>query len=535
MNDEIDDNIEYHIKHRQTIEAIAKALPPSVVKQALGHIPRAQQALLFKECPSLSELAHAALFTNLLLESRDRVDRLMECHPDPATIAGYVEFLSIPGALGPKAHEYISKLIQLAFYLQKLKVGLRDTLESEQYIPDPPQGHRIRTLIVGEQHPREKDVAMAPVIKLSELDRFPYLTQLHWYPVDPRIGSVQYVFKHINHRYPTLKYLQLPWSDYLDQTPWQCLPAFHNLKHLTFRFTHDSQINVTEFVKCLRVFYERGMDVQVGSGCAIEIARWLDQMYTEVYNQSITNGWRADEMLRWVIQNNRRYHLLKLTELSPPDMKRAMFEAIRHLNCSDGTGIGMEIDLIYGELPDILKRNLRYLRLQVNALNINANQIPTILQSNPRLASLVVAQHVIHHGGSYDGNCTFNRIPLLPKQDVARHSGQRSTLPGFELKYILRRDSDTGKISQQWRWYPRVRRGQRLVATELTQLNVFDISEADWTDQLRDRLYKWENEVKGWFDMSPRLMSIVKVLNTDRNKFGRLEKYWCTCNEKEYS
>ena len=533
MNDGDDDKA-YHFERRQTIETLARVLPDNVIKQAFGHVPRAVQALYYKQCPSLSKLAHSALFTHLILETPERVDRLMQCYPVPDTIAGYVEYLEIPGALRPGAREYITKLIQLSLNINKLKVGLRDTDDDKQYIVDPATPHRIRTLIVGGAHEnRDSDIVKAPVIKLSELDRFPNLTTLHWWPVDPRLGSVQHLLREFDRRYPDLKFLLVPWSDNLDATPWCCPPRFPNLKHLTFRFNHHSQINVTEFVKCLRFYYERGIDVQIGSGCGMEIAKWLDKMYYEIYQQSITKGWAADDMFRWVIQNNYRWHLLKLTDLKLPSMKQALYEAIRRVDCSDGGGLRIEVDLTHGELPDILKRNVEHLRLQIPQKNIHPNRIREILTLNPRLKVLFIAMHIVHHGGSYDGNCTVNKIPLIPKQDVARHSGQRCTIPGFELKYALRR-RDEAPISQIWRWYNHDRRG-RHVAKHLPQLNVFDIAEADWTDQLRERYYKWENEIKGWFDLNKRLLSIAIILNTDVNKFGTMEAYWCSCNEKEYS
>jgi hypothetical protein len=313
--------------------------------------------------------------------------------------------------------------------------------------------------------------------------------------------------------------------------------VFTKLKHLTIRFNHYSQVSLPEFVKCLRVFYHRGLPVKIGSGCAIETVKWLDDMYHEVYRQEVAMGYAPDKMLGWLIQNNCKWHLLKLTDLPSKDMIHAMHDGIRHVKGSEHQLLRMEIDLNHGPLPDfLLTGNLEYLRLQVNAQNIDPRRIQQIVSANPKLRKLIVGQHVVHHGGSYDGNCTFNKVPLIPKQDVARHSGNRSTLPGFELKFLVTRDTDfPHKIGKLWRWYHARGRGRNRSARDLFDLNVFDIPASEWTEALLGRLQKWENEIKGWLDLCPKLESIVIVLNTDQNKFGRMETYWCTCNEKEYS
>lgn len=529
-----DDETEFHLKHRRTIDAIAHTLPDNVLKQVLGYVPRAQQYLLLTKCRPLSIIAHASLYSHLKLENRERVDRLMACRPNPDEVAPDVEFLEIPGSLLSPAREYIARLIQRAGNLEKLKVGYRDSNDSNlKFIPDPPEHHHIRTLIVGE-HSRDPLTDRDRLIHLSELSRFPYLTQLHWCPIDVRIGSVQSVFATIHHYCRHLNFLQMPWSNRLDKTPWESLPSFENLRRLTIRFEHNSQIDLIDFVKFLRMFYERNVAVQVGSGCAVETVKWLQDLYFEVFCQELNTGYPPHEMLRWIIQNNRG-HLLKLTDLPSPAMRQAMYDAIRQVDCSDGDGLRIEIDLTYGELPDILRRNLRYLRLQVNRQNVSPNHIPEIIRSNPRMTSIIVAKHVVHHGGSYDGNCTHTKVPLIPRQNVARHSGQRSTVPGFELKYRLRRDENG--ISQIWRSYPSARRGPPPLKSDLTKLNVFGVSnfvEQEWSEPLLKRLHAWENEIKGWFDLSSKLMSIGIVLNTDQNKFGRVEKYWCTCNENDH-
>lgn len=463
----------------------------------------------------------------------------MACHPDPDKIAGDIESLEIPGALASPAREYIARLVQRAPYLERLKVGRQDSNDPNiLYIPDPAPTHQVRTLIVGE-HSRVLITDKDRIIELSELMRFPCLTQLHWYPIDPRIGSVQHVITTIYHLCPYLKFLQVPWSNRLDKTPWDALPMFPHLKHITFRFDHDSKISMREFIQCLREFYIRDIPVKVGSGCAVETRKWLNDMYEEIFVHEYKNGFSPEKLLRWVIQHNRG-HLLKLTEI-PSDMKEAMYEAIRNLDCSDGEGLRLEVDLTPDEIPKILKQNLRYLRQQVNRQKINPAYIPEILECNPNLRSVIVAVHVVHHGASYDGDCTYNKVPLIPGQDEARKSGgaQRFTIPAFELKYRLVRDLDTGEIMQTWRSYPRGRRGGPApTAEQLPKLNVFgrmNWVEQEWSPGLLDRLSRWENEIKGWFDCCPHLKDIGIILNTDSQKFGRVEKYWCTCTENEFA
>jgi hypothetical protein len=73
-------------------------------------------------------------------------------------------------------------------------------------------------------------------------------------------------------------------------------------------------------------------------------------------------------------------------------------------------------------------------------------------------------------------------------------------------------------------------------ATELPKLNDFSGASSieEWPQGLLDRLKLWEDEIKSWFQMCPRLAMIAVVLNTDQAKFGKVEKYWCSCNEYDY-
>ena len=287
-------------------------------------------------------------------------------------------------------------------------------------------------------------------------------------------------------------------------------------------------------MKCLRVLYERNIAVKVGSGCVYETENWITELYREVYRQEISRGYQPSKMLRWLIQNNRYSRTtLQLNELGNMDLTVAMHEAIRHVDCSDGGTLSLEVNLTPGPLPDILKRNLRYLSVLINTQNIDPRHIPDILQSNPQMTGLNVAIHVNHCGGTSRGSCTRSKVPLLPNQDV-RISGQQTTIPGHELKYRLRRDLATQQITQTWRSYTSRRRPE--VTRELNRLNVFGIPnfrETEWSETLLERLRKWEEEVNGWFTLCPKLQSITVVLNTVQSKFGRLERYWCTCSEKE--
>jgi hypothetical protein len=526
------------------IDPLRPSLPPIVLKQILGYSSRANQYSILKECKSktLSEVATAALYTYLLLESPERVHRLMKCQPDPSEIAGFVEWLAVPDALDPPAREYIAKLIKGARNVEILKIGsVKSNDSSSQYIPDPPERSRLRTLFVAAplrpgEHSRDPVSIEDRIVDLSELSRFPYITQLHWCPVDPRIGSVQQVLAAIDDHCPRLKFLEAPWSDRLDQTPWASLPPFKHLVHMGFRFDHDSQINVPEFVKCLREFYRRGIAVKVGSGCRFETHKWKNELFKEIYVQEIRYGDPPVDMLRWVIQHNRNFNIIQLNEFRSKELKTAVNEAMLQVDDSDGGTFAIETDLTPGGVPDILKRNLRYICLVVNRQNIDPHHIPDIIESNSKLASIIVAIHVKHHGGSHDGNCTVNKIPLLPNQDVARNSGFRSTIPGIELKYRVQRDPRTGRVSQLWRSYPSVRRGPPPSSAELNHLNVFgsaNFVEQEWSETLLNRLHKWEDEIKSWLGRNPKLRTITVVINTVHEKFGRLERYWCTCHEQE--
>lgn len=217
-----------------------------------------------------------------------------------------------------------------------------------------------------------------------------------------------------------------------------------------------------------------------------------------------------------------------------------MIEAIEQVDCLNDNGLHVEIDLHHHPLPDFLiQRKLKWARLQNNRENVPIDHIPSIIRSNPQLRSLIIPLHVQHHGSTYDGNCTRSDVPILPGQNETRNDGhrgsQRFTIPGIELKYELRRVR--GVITQKWKSYPSVRRGPPPVSELLPDLNVFGLTnppEMEWTPELLKRLHAWEDEIKGWFGLNERLGAIAIIINTDQEKFGRVEKYWCTCNDNGY-
>ena len=560
----MDEQTQKHIEHRKTIDAIVEKLPENVLKHSLSYVPQGQIFTILTSCRASYNVAKAALYSHLVLENRNRVDRLMTCYPDPDEIAGYLEILEVPGALSSPAQEYINRLVHRAHNLRRLRVGVVDSKDdATPYMPTIPKNHQISTLIVGEKacNPITAHVRMIP---LAELRPFPDLTNLAWFPVDPRIGSIQYILNTIHQMCPDLVYLQVPWSDHISAIPWEELPRFHSLRQITFRFEHQSLINLSEFVKCLSVFYSRDIKVRIGSGCAMETVRWLQHLYTKIFLHESSHGRMPYEMLSRVFQDNRG-HLINLRDIPPfpcpadshdgsgdepfsvDRLKESLYQAVEAVDYSDGDGLRVEMDLTSErQLPNILlSKKLVYARLLVTRHNIPPQFIPEIIRSNPKLTSLVLAKHVQHRGSTYDGNCTFNKVPLLPQQDQCRTSvngqdnqgvQQRYTIPAFELLFRLRRHDD-GSITQQWKAYTPLRRGRPApLATELPKLNVFGTPNGveEWPERLLTRLKAWEDEIKSWFELCPKLTNIAVVLNTDSQKFGKVEKYWCSCNEYDY-
>lgn len=517
-------------------------LPDNIVKQVLDYLNPSDQYLFASECRSVSAVAQAALYTHLVTLSREKLDRLMECRPDPDEIAGHVEYLEIPGALDSPAKEYIERLVSKAHNMRRLKVGRRDSQDPRVlYIPALPANHRVRNLIVGA-HIHKSPTKNAPMVSLDELRPFHDLTSLRWLFVDRRLGTFETILRTINEHCPELRDLEVPWSDEFDGT-WDDLPTFSHLERITIIFEHESKIAVPEFVNCLREFYNRGIHVRVGMGCAQETYHWLQDMYAEIFHQEQKLGNSSSDIMRWLLQRND-HHLVKLTNLRYRGMKEEMYkkemcEAVRQLDTSDGEGVRLEIDIDHLKIPEILLLGkARVLRLIVNRENLPASFIPTILKANPLLRSNRIFLHVHHYGATHDGNFTENPVPILPGQNELRNDGrsQRFTVPGVELLLQIIRDED-GTIKHQWKSYPRVRRGPPPTANELSDLNVYGLPNRDggvWSEELLARLRGWQDEILKLMELAPQLRSLSVLINTDPSKYGRVEKYWCTCNDIGY-
>jgi hypothetical protein len=516
-------------KHRALIDVIAAALPDNVLKRALEILPGNQLFYIVTGCRALSPVAKAALYSYLILEDRSRVDRLMAGNPDPDVIAGYIEFLVIPGALTSPAKEYVERLIAKALNIYGLKVAKLDSMDPN--VPGFPTvrtaiAMQLRVLHVGE-HVNLPITNDMPIRSLKCLQPFVNITELHWNPVDPRLGPLQSLLKEILQSCPRVIWLSVPWTD---QYAPEALPVFQQLKHLTFRFDHNSQIDLDMFVRCLRTLHNRNIAVQVGSGCAMETINWLQQLYSSVWRQQHQYQRDPVELLGWLMRNNRG-HLLKLTDHKyGSEIYKDMYRAIRTLDHSD------DARLRWSRIEDNLPNNasapiftvdyIRYLRLQVNRENIEPQRLEQILRTNKGLQSLVVAMHISDYNSrSYKGKCTYNQIPLLPGLS------ERYTMPAFEIVYHVSRDVEMGFV-QRWRAHARSRRDPSAEASKLPELNIFNTpnwTPPEWTPELLTRLEKWETEVKGWFDICPRLKRVAFVLNTNYDKFGSIERYWCTC------
>lgn len=504
------------------------ALPANVIKDIFSYISGPQLYQIMIKSHALSPLAEAALYGYLILEKGSRVDKFMECRPKPEEIAGYIETLEIPGALVSPAKDYIERLIALSPNLYRLKVGLPYSTDPDVgYFPlIPPRiAERIRILTVGPQT-KEPVSSDSPFIPMSVLKPFKYLRELHWDPVDPRLPPLHDFLDGICQFCPYIKELSVPWTGKCDPAR---LPDLGGLKKLTFRFEHNSRIDLALFISCLRVFYKHQIPVQIGTACSMETALWLQDFYSAVWCQETQYHHPPEELLSWIIDQNRRCHLLRFSDdRRDRSMRESMFRAIERVDWSRGLGSRIQISLTRDDNPRILYLgNSRYFRLQINRENIDPGRMPNLLRANPRLKSLVLAMHIANYGPSYLGNCTFNKIPLLPGYT------SRFTKPPFELVYKVDKHPETGKITQRWRWYSsrylqhEIHEVERL--QELNVLNQKDYDEAGWTPALVKRLEDWEAEVKGWFGICLGLTAIAIILNTDTTKFGSIQDYWCTC------
>jgi hypothetical protein len=502
------------------------ALPDTLLLQIMLKLPPAQLYGIVTTCPPLKLHAETALYSHLIVDKRERLDRLMKCHPNPESIAADVKVLEVPGSLTSPAKEYVERLEEYAPHLTSKKVQHRDAnISTIPYVTSSRHSRMVRELQVG-CYSAERITENDRYIKFSELAAYPNLRRLHWIPVDPRLGSVQTVYRKVHSYCPDLEVLELPWCDRIDDTPWDSLPMFPKLRLLIWHFPHYSRINVNQFIRCLRTFQSRNIKTQVGSGCDREMAIWLSDLYRRIQSS-------YPDMLNWVLTNNSK-HQLKSYKL-PAAERDALFRAIRDVDYAPQhqQGLRLDADLTSGPLPDVLlSGKLQFLRLIVNRTNIDRNHIPNILRANPHLRSLVVAKHLVHHGGTYDGNCTYAKVPLLPGQDVVRRIGSISTIPGVELMFRLRRNqSPTSNTKTRLREWRRLDGGKSVaVADRLPDLAVRAVSPGAWDEALLARLDTWEREVKGWFDLCPNLGTIGVILNTDRDKFGNLESYYCACD-----
>jgi hypothetical protein len=502
-------------------------LPDTLLHQVLLKLPPSELYGILTTCPPLKLHAETALYSQLIVDTRDRLDRLMKCRPNPEAIAADVKHLEVVGSLTSPAKEYVERLEEYAPHLTSKKVVHREVNNSSiPFVTTSRHSHMVRELQVG-CYSRERVSDNDRLISFSELASYPNLIRLHWIPVDARVGSVQHVYKQVHKYCPDLEVLELPWSDRIDDTPWDALPTFRRLRRLTWHFNHMSKVNLTQFVRCLRTFQSRNIPTCVGSGCDREVSVWLHDLYRRLQG---TNP----DLLRWVLQNNHK-HLIKSYKL-PPAEKELLFRAIEDVEYSPETsdkGLKLDADLAPGSLPEVLlSGKLRYVRLIVNKTNVDRNHIPSILRANPYLQSLVVVKHLDHHGRSYDGNCTYAKVPLLPGQDVVRQLGSQFTIPGVELMFRVRREQELNNPTKkprlrEWR---RLNGGKSVAAEHLPDLDMRGITREAWNESLLARLDAWEGEVKGWFDLSPRLKTIGVILNTDRDKFGNLEEYYCACD-----
>ena len=502
-------------------------LPDTVVHQILLKLPYAQLYEIISTCPPLKLLAETALYNHVIVDKRDLLDRLMKSRPNPESIAADVKILEIPGSLTSPAKEYIERLEEYAPHLVSKTVVCHPNANDSSipFLTTSRHSPMLRELQVGCNN-REGITNIDRPIPFSELASYPNLRRLHWLPVDRRVGSIQQIFRQIHKHCPDLELLELPWNDRIDNTPWDTLPTFTNLRRIKWHFNHFAKINLRQFVQCLRALHLRNIPTQVGSRCDREAAKWLKDLYEEVHAT-------YPDMLKWVLQNNPQHHV-KAYKLDPAE-KETLFRAICDAEYSPerpNSGLKLDADLVPGPLPEVLvSGKLRYVRLIVNKTNIERDHIPNILRANPYLQSMVVAKHLVHRGGSYDGNCTYAKVPLLPGQDVVRGLGRIHTIPGVELMFRLRRKQDHSSKRTRLREWRRLDGGKSVsVAEYLPDLEIRGVTRGSWDEALLSRLDAWEREVRGWFDLNPSLQTIGVILNTDRDKFGNLESYYCACD-----
>jgi hypothetical protein len=533
------DNPKYYA-HWRLVRAISNDLPGIVQKQILLNLEKKELHLVATKCRALTCMAKICLFTKLELPDEHSIHQLMQSHPDPDEFSGYIEILEIPGALTGPAANYVSRIMQGAHQLRTLRVDKKSRKDnrigdSDPAVPYLPKVHnRISWLTAGGCSVKGRSSTGRIVQLEEELRSYPHLTSLKWCIVDPRIGTVQSVLHKIDKLYPDLKYMEIPWTDHLDSSRWDCgqLPALESLKMITFRFDHGAWINLPAFIRCVREFYERDIPVQVGSGCKVETALWLSEFYTGTWTYEYENAPDPIHIMHWLIQNNPT-HLLKFTDFpANSPIEEAMHEAVRRVHPVVNCGLFMQISLTDKFIPDILLLGkCHHLRLVVTLQNIPPVFIHRIIMANPHLRNLIIALHMAQNGSSYHGNCTVNPNPIIPNQDFRRNS-QLYTTPPFETVFRVR-NKNKEQITTCWKLYSRSRT-PAATAEKLHHLNM------GWKTHTPDEASlkandAWENEIKGWCSLSPGLDTVTVILNKDPQKFGNIEQYWCTDREQLYS
>jgi hypothetical protein len=523
---------------------IARLVPDTIVAQILGYLSRPELKcfLRFKALCSngrtVSEVANIVLYRDINADTPEAFERLRNGNPDPKVIACLVNALSIPGFTTQGNRDYVSTLLAYGPSIRRLCIGNqidypRLASLSTRYIPDVPKCHNIRSLTIGK--PRRNPISAAePFVDFKELAVFPNLTELRWITLDVRLGSVQQVLRDIHSHCPNLTILQAPWTNRLDQTSWSSLPNYTDLKRLDFRFDHGVRIDVQRMYEFLTEFRMRGIGVRLGDrNCMQDIVKWMPNLYETICREECARGETDCGMFEWLFQTNH-HKLIKTTELDGRTTEK-MLEALEKVDASDGDGLGIEIYLTRKPLPGFISPNVTHLRLLNDRQNIPAGTIPKIIARNPHLVELGVAVHVEHHGSSSYGTVTAAKVPVVPRQNAFRNSGDRragslTTIPGFSIRLTLTRD-ERNAIKQQWRSDMFTQRCQRTTAKELPDLNIFNEAgwvPEEWTEDLLTRTRQWQDEVRGWLALNPALKKVYVILNTDRQTFGTFENK-CPC------
>jgi hypothetical protein len=516
---------------------IARFLPDTIIKQILGYLSRPEILcfLRFKALCSngttVSEVAKIVLYNDIRADTPKVFELLRNGNRDPKVFACFVSELWIPGFTKGENRDYISLLLAYGHGIRRLCVGNQvDYSMSTRYIPDIPSCHNIRSLTIGKKR-RQPINESEPFVDFEELAVFPYLTELRWLTLDSRLGPVQQILRDIHSHCPHLKILQAPWTNKFDETSWSSLPPYTDLKRLEFRFDHGARIDVRQMYECLTEFRMRRIDVRLGDrNCMQDVTNWMPGLYDMIYRKEVALGDTDGTMFHWLFEPNR-HKLIKTTELDPR-VTQKMLEALEKVNASDEDGLGVEIPFTRQPLPRFISPNVKHLRLLNDRVNIPASTIQSIIKHNPHLEELSVSVHVEHHGSSSDGTVTSAKVPIVPRQNSFRNSGDRrslTTIPGFSIRFTLRRHGNT--INRYWE-SDRFN-CHRHTATKLPDLNIFNSADwvpEEWTEDLLRRTRQWEDEIQGWFALNPALRKVIVILNTDKRAFGTFENR-CPCQQ----